>query len=454
MSPKSIWGGLAAVLLAPAGVAAAGGEQAPSIPSIHYELANGLDVVLHQDRDLPLVAVSVWYHVGSKQEQPGLTGFAHLFEHLMFQGSAHHRGEYMELLIEAGGQVNGSTSAERTDYWQVLPSNQLELALWLESDRMGWLLPALDQANLDNQRDVVRNERRQRYENVPYGLARKYIVEGIWPEGHPYHHLPIGDHADLERASLDDVKAFFRRWYVPQNASIAIAGDIDVEATKALVEKYFGSIPGGEPAPALEPPPVHLASETVEVIEDPNVPFPRIWLNWRTPPIYAPGDAALDVLSSVLTDGKSSRLYRSLVYEKRIAQDVAAYQASAQLGSVYTIVATAAPGHDADELKAAIDAEIERLRAEPPGAEEMERALNGWRKGFFSGLEGVLARATQLNSYLHYLGTPDHVAEDLDRYLAVTAEDVQGAVADWLRPDARYVLVMTPKAAVAEEARP
>ncbi len=437
-----------ALLLSSPSLSVASSPSTPSLDVVHYELGNGLDVILHQDRQIPVVAVSVWYHVGSKQETEGLTGFAHLFEHLMFQGSAHHREEYFQPLQEAGADVNGSTSTERTDYWQVLPSNYLELALWLESDRMGFMLPALDQANLDNQRDVVKNERRQRYENVPYGMAFKYIAENLFPKGHPYHHLTIGSHEDLERASLEDVKDFFTRWYCPRNASIAIVGDIDLAQTRALVEKYFGTLPGGEAAPKLSPPLPQLSGEKTQVVED-AVPLPRIYINWVTPAFYAPGDAALDVLSTLLTSGKTSRLYQSLVYEKQIAKDISASQGSSELGSRYTITATAAPGHTPDELKAAIDAELAKLAETPPSQEEMTRALNGWRKGFFSSLEGVLAKASQFNNYVHYLGRPDYLQADLDRYMKVTAPEVQEAVRTWLKPDARFILIMTPKAAAA-----
>jgi zinc protease len=288
-------------------------------------LANGLDVILHEDHTLPIVAVNVWYHVGSKDERPGLTGFAHLFEHLMFEGSANHDHGYFPPLQDAGAAVNGSTNADRTNYWEVVPTGALELALFLESDRMGFLLPALTEKKFTTQREVVINERRQNYENRPYGLAGIAMTTALYPADHPYHWPTIGYTPDLRQATLDDVRDFFARHYHPGNASIALAGDIDSAAALALVERYFGELPAGPAVPRVSVPAGGLAGETRIVLED-RVDRPRLYLAWRTPALFEEGDAALDVAADVLAGGKTSRLYRTLVHERRLALDVSGGQ--------------------------------------------------------------------------------------------------------------------------------
>ena len=317
-------------------------EPTVEIPFEKYELSNGLDVILSPDHSTPVVYVSVWYHVGSKDETKGLTGFAHLFEHLMFQGSLSHNDEYFGPLQEVGASINGTTSFDRTNYYEYLPSQHLPRALFMESDRMGYLLEVLSQEKLDNQRDVVRNERRQRYENPPYGDVWGILGENMYPEGHPYHHLPIGSHEDLQAASLQTVKDFFTKWYAPNNASLVVAGDFDITKTKAMIEEYFGPIQRGDDPTRGEVTAATL-SETKVVQRFDDVPERKLWLVWHSPSLYQPGDAELDLFSSVFGSGKDSRLYKHLVREKKVAKSVAAYQMSESWG-LATIQATASEG--------------------------------------------------------------------------------------------------------------
>ena len=308
-----------------------------SIPFENYQLENGLNVILAHDATNPVAHVQVWYHVGSKDEPQGRSGFAHLFEHLMFNGSKHWDDEYFAPLQPYGARINGTTNTERTNYFETVPSNVLEMALWMEADRMGFLLEALTQEKLDNQRDVVRNERRQNYEMRPYGEVWGAQAEAVWPADHPYHRLTIGSHEDLEAATLDDVKDFFATWYVPNNATLAVVGDFDVAATKGWIEQYFGPFARGEqPSPILEASAPLPEAQTIEMTDD--VKLPRVYLIWQSMPLHAPGDADLDVLSSLLTDGKNSHLYRSLVFEDRIAKDVSAGQYSRRLGSSFGLL--------------------------------------------------------------------------------------------------------------------
>jgi zinc protease len=413
------------------------------IPFTRYELANGLEVILAEDHSIPVAHVEVWYHVGSKDETEGLSGFAHLFEHLMFQGSEHFDDEYFGPLQALGARINGTTNSERTNYYETVPSNGVERALWMEADRMGFLLPALTQAKLDEQRDVVKNERRQNYEIRPYAKARKVLSEALWPESHPYHHLTIGSHEDLTAATLDDVKSFFRTWYVPNNATLTVVGDIDIAATKGWIEAYFGALPKGpQPSPVTE---ADAPLPTVQRIELTDaVQLAQIQLAWRSPAFFAEGDADLDVLSSLLTSGKSSRLYKRLVFDDRIAKDVSAYQASAGLGSAYHVVATVAPGATLEQVEAALLEELDLMAAEGPTTEEVERAKNGWKKRFFQVLEGVAGLAGSLQSYNHFTGDPGYVGKDLDRYLGVTAESVKQWAAATIKPEHQITVLITP----------
>lgn len=412
--------GLLGLVLCTVTVAAEGPDL--TIPFEKYELANGLDVILAPDHSTPIVHVNIWYHVGSKDEEQGLTGFAHLFEHLMFQGSGNSPGEYFTPLQEIGGRINGTTNFDRTNYFETVPSHYLPLALFMESDRMGWLLPVLDQAKLDNQREVVRNERRQRYENPPYGEARKDLYAALFPKGHPYQHSTIGSHEDLENADLSDVKQFFETWYLPNNASLVICGDFDNSEAKALVEKFFGNIPEGEP-------PTHATADDVllettkEIRQYQDVPLQKMWMAWPSPRLFDDGDADLDILSSVLSSGKDSRLYKALVKEQRIAKDIFAYQASSMLGSAYIIQGTAAAGHTTDEMVEAIDAVLASVFGDaPPTQEEVDSAIANYEAGFYSTIQTISGKANRLNSYNMYFGDPDYMERDLSRYLATTID--------------------------------
>jgi zinc protease len=449
---------LAFVLAFALSAPAASQPAAPALPApdTPVTLPNGLHVVLHEDHTVPIVTVNVWYHVGSAREREGRTGFAHLFEHLMFMGSGHVRpGEFESLLEAAGGSNNGSTEPDRTNYWINVPSNALELALFLESDRMGYLLDAMTPKTVDAQRDVVKNERRQSYENRPYGMAEITLGEMLYPEGHPYHWPTIGYMADLTAASYDDVVAFFKKYYAPDNASLVVAGDIDTANARALVEKWFGDVKAGPPVEPMTAPGVMLTGVEKKTLTD-RVQLPRLYLAWLTPPHYAPGDAALDVVSDVLAGGKNSRLYKRLVYDMQIAQDVTAFQASQTLSSSFQIIATARPGRTADELKAAIDDEIRRLQQQPPSEHELERSFNQIEASFYNQMErvgGFGGVADQLNGYYTNTGDPDWFNEDLGRYRSLAPADVQAAAARWLPLDRRVEIVVVPQQKPAGGAR-
>jgi zinc protease len=421
-----------------------------NIPFVHHRLDNGLDVIVHEDHDCPIVAVNVWYHVGSKNEQPGRTGFAHLFEHLMFEGSQHHDAGYFRPLQEVGGVLNGSTNADRTNYWEVVPANAVELALWMESDRMGYLLPALTEAKFENQRNVVLNERRQNYENRPYGFAGMSIVAALYPPDHPYHWMTIGAAEDLKAAHLDDVRTFFETHYRPRNASLALAGDIDADRAIALATDYFGGLAAGPEPPPVVARHVPLAAETRLVLED-RIELPRLYLAWHSPALFAEDDADLDLVSEVLAGGKTSRLYRRLVYEQRIATEVAASQGSRELGSFFQIVATAAPGHSLAEVEEAIARELARLLDGGPSAAELERCLAQAEAHFLHRLQtvgGFGGKSDQLNAYNVYLGSPDFFDRDLARYRNASAASLQRAAARWLGAG-RVALSVVPRGRAA-----
>jgi zinc protease len=429
---------------AAASVPARDDESAPQVPYTQFELPNGLQVILHEDHSVPVVAVNVWYHVGSGHERPGRTGLAHLFEHLMFEGSKHvQEGEFDRLLESVGGDNNGSTTTDRTNYVITVPSNALETALFLESDRMGYFLDVLSGDKVDGQRDVVKNERRESYENEPYGLASIVLGEMLFPATHPYHWPTIGYMDDLTAASYDDVVAFYRRHYGPDNASLVVAGDIDPTRARALVEKWFGDIRAGASVEPLAPPRAVLREVKTRTIED-RVQLQRLYLAWLTPPLYAPGDAALDVLSSILADGKNSRLYRRLVYELQVAQDVAALQDSSQLQSTFVIAVTARSGRTADEMRRLVDEELEKLRRVPPDPRELERVLNQTEAGFYEEMERVEDKADALNAYLVQARNPDFFAEDLARYRSLAPNDIQAAIRTFLPPSRRVELTVVP----------
>ncbi|HEX5474520.1 MAG TPA: pitrilysin family protein [Vicinamibacterales bacterium] len=422
-----------------------------NIPFTKHTLGNGLDVLVHEDHGCPIVAVSVWYHVGSKNERPGRTGFAHLFEHLMFEGSQHYDRGYFHPLQEAGASLNGSTNADRTNYWEVAPTSALELALWMESDRMGYLLPALTTAKFENQRDVVLNERRQNYENRPYGLAGMAIVSALFPPDHPYHWLTIGEAADLHAARLEQVKAFFQTYYRPRNASLALAGDVDTARAIALAEQYFGEIESGEPPPPVDAaPPPPLASEIRMLLED-RVELPRLYLAWHSPALFAGGDAELDLVAELLASGKTSRLYRALVYDQRLATEVAASQNSRELGSFFQVVATAAPGRTLAELERAITREIATLVDKGPTETEMERCLAQAEAHFIYRLQtvgGFGGKSDQLNAYNVFRNDPAYFERDLARYRNATAGALQQMAGRYLR-SARAVLSVVPRGRLA-----
>ena len=443
---------LAAVAIGGAVLSAQAPGQAPAarleVPYLQFTLANGLHVILHQDKTVPVAAVNVWYHVGSGSEKPGKTGFAHLFEHVMFEGSEHvAEGNFDNWLEAAGGNNNGSTSVDRTNYVTDVPSNALELALFLESDRMGYLLPTLTQSKLDGQRDVVKNEKRQRVDNAPYGQAFIELGAMLYPKGHPYSWPTIGSMDDLSAAALPDVVEFFKTYYAPNNASLVVAGDIELEPTRRLVEKWFGGIPRGPEAPPLAPAPAALTEVKRKTLTD-RVQLPRLYLAWHTPAFFAPGDAAMDIVSNLLTGGKNSRLYRRLVYDLQIAQDVNAGQQSQALGSMFLVVATARPGHTLDEIQKVVDEEIEKLKQAPPDEREMTRAMNQIEASFYQRMERTGSfggKADQLNGYYVATGTPDYFEEDLARYRAISAVDVQAAVQRFLPADRRVELSVVPE---------
>ncbi len=422
----------------------------PKLPFEEYHLKNGLRVILHEDRSTPVVAVNLWYHVGSKNEVIGRTGFAHLFEHMMFQGSKNYNDDYFYPLQEAGASINGSTNPDRTNYFEVVPSNFLELALFMEADRMGGLLDAMTQAKLDNQRDVVKNERRQRYDNQPYGTAFEKIFAQMFPSPHPYNWTTIGSLDDLTAASMDDVKAFFRQYYVPNNASLVIAGDFDKAQARSWVEKYFGPIEEGAAIKRPSPAAPKLNGEIRKTFED-SVQLPRLYMVWESSPAYSADEPALDILSSILSSGRGSRLQGSLIYDKQIAQDVGAFNYALEAGGMFITQSTAKPGSSLDDIEKDINIEIERIKKEAPTKEEMDRAVNSIESQTIYGMQTNLGKADQMNAYATFLNKPNYFQADLDRYSKVTAADVQKAANKYLTKD-RFVMSFVPRTSSAKSA--
>ena len=391
-----------------------------------HTLSNGLDVILHEDHNIPVVAVNVWYHVGSKDEEIGRTGFAHLFEHVMFEGSKHHNSSHFDPLQKAGANLNGSTTPDRTNYWEDVPTNYLDLALWLESARMGFLLDALDQQRLDIQRDVVKNERRQSYENRPYGMAHWHLQEALYPMPHPYHWMTIGSQEDLDAADLDDIKNFFKRFYTPSNASLAIAGDIDMGQALEMVNHYFGDLPPGEAVPRKGRHDSSLRGRIELEMRD-SVTLPRTYIAWPTPPEGDIDDAPLEIYQAIMSDGLTSRLHKSLVYEKQIAQSANMRYHSSEIAGQCILSVTAAEGHELNEVEAAADAVMASLLREPPTDEEITRVKNRIEASHFRQLArigGFGGRADQLNHYSVFSADPDLINTSLDKYISVTREDV------------------------------
>ena len=432
-----------AVLLAL--VAAPAAAQDVSIPHTTFQLPNGLKVIVAEDHSTPIVTVNVWYHVGSGYEKQGRTGFAHLFEHVMFEGSKNVKeGDFDNLLEAAGAQNNGSTTVDRTNYYEILPANALPLALWLEADRMGGLLDAMSQSKLDGQRDVVKNERRQRYENTPYGLLFETAYEALYPAGHPYSWTTIGSMADLSAATVEDVSEFFRTYYVPNNAVLSIVGDVNTAEVRRLVEQYFSWIPAGRPVtrPNI---PVPAIAATRYITREDRVTLPDLTIFWRSGPRFSADEAALDVLGGVLTAGKSSRLNRRLVYEAQTAQFVGAGNNANLLSGDFSVRVRAKPTVDLDSMEAAVYEEIERIANTPPSQDEVNRVLTSLTTAFVSGLERTESKADQLNEYMYYTGTPDYLSRDLARYRAVTPADVQRVARQYLQGKNRIVISFVPQ---------
>ena len=416
------------------------------LPFTKRTLANGLDVIVHEDRHVPILAVNVWYHVGSKNERPGRTGFAHLFEHLMFEGSEHYNAGYFPPLQQAGALLNGSTNADRTNYWEVVPTSAIDRALWMESDRMGFLLPALTRERFETQRDVVLNERRQSYENRPYGMVMMALSAALYPPDHPYSWMTIGSADDIRAMQLEDVQEFFRTYYHPANASLVLAGDVETERAFELADAYFGEIPAGV-RPKTIPNGAELPAEHRLVLED-RVELPRLYLAWHSPAMFAAGDAEMDLVGDLLANGKTSRLYKTLVYERRIALDVSGFQSSREIGRFFLLAATAAPGHTLTEIADRIDEELRRVANDGPTVEEMERAVAQAEAHFMYRLQtigGFGGKSDQLNAYNVLKGNPGFFTADLDRYRDATRESLQAAAREHLRLDRRIALSVIPR---------
>ena len=398
----------------------------PRVRETNYRLANGMRVILHEDHSAPLVAVDVWYDVGSGDEVPGRSGFAHLFEHMMFQGSRHTgEDQHFNILRKAGASnVNGTTNTDRTNYFEVVPAHQLETALWLESDRMAWLPDLISQKSLDNQREVVRNERRQRYDNVPYGKERFALQQLLYGEEHPYRYLTIGRHEDLEQARLSDVQAFFSKWYAPSNATLCIAGDVEEATARRLVEKWFAPFPRMTRPPHSQHAPTPLAGPVRQEVRDPFARLRRVHFAWHSPANLAMGDAELDILAHVLGAAGTGRLDRILVQEKQWAQAVTVTQAGARLSSVFHVIVDLRPEAVVADVEQVVLAEVERARTEPIAAAELRRAVVAIESGFVWGLESLIARADTLQMYAQLLDKPDSFAADLQRFRDATAETI------------------------------
>lgn len=431
----------------------------PELSIEKYKLENGLTVILHHDSRLPLVAVNVWYDVGARHEREGLSGFAHLFEHMMFQGSLHVGEDKHFSYLQAAGAtgINGTTSFDRTNYFQTVPKNYLELALWLESDRMGFLLDTLTEKSLQNQIEVVQNERRQSLENRPYGLMNEMITQTLYPKPHPYYGNIIGSMKDIAAATLDDVREFFRTYYTPANASLVIAGDFDPKTIKATVEKYFGSLKGRQkPAPVvIDAPPIK--SEILKRFDEPVGKLSKLSMTWMGPNSYADDTADLDVLSHIISGTKSSRLDRKVSFEDQLAQSVTAYFSETMSGSQFRIEIVLRPGRTPEEAHKAIDEVLKKFESQPITQAEVARAQNSVESTMVRGLEklgGFSGRADLLQRYNLFLGSPDKLAWDLSRFRKTTPESVTNALKKYLTKN-RLIVYATPskKTATAEEAK-
>jgi zinc protease len=419
--------------------------QQVSIPHTTFTLPNGLRVIVAEDHSAPLAAVNVWYHVGSGYERPGRTGFAHLFEHIMFEGSKNvPEGDFDNWLEAAGASNNGSTSNDRTNYYEVMPSNAVELALWLEADRMGGLLDAMSPSKLAGQRGVVQNERRQNYENQPYGTLWETAPPLLYPAGHPYSWTTIGSMADLDAAQLEDVNQFFRTYYAPNNASIAIVGDVNPAQVRQWVERYFGWIPRGTDVQRPQIPQPALTATTYTTRED-RVTLPEVSMIWRSGPRFSQDEAALNALVAILTEGKSSRLYKRLVYDEQVAAFTNAFNEAQLLAGDFWVRVRAKPDVDLDRIEAAVDEEIGKIAQAAPSQEELDRVINGLVTGFVAGLEPVAGKADRLNDYLYYAGNAGYAEQDLARYRALTPADIQRVARQYLAGRPRVIISIVPQ---------
>jgi zinc protease len=434
----------------------------PTTPYTTYTLPNGLQVILSEDHHLPLVTLNTWYHTGAANEVPGKSGFAHLFEHIMFQGARDiPEDTYFRYLEGAGAsRINGTTDFDRTNYFETVPANQLELALWLESDRMGYLTDTLTQERLDNQRGVVRKERQQSVENAPYGVAGETVYHLLFPQPHPYFGAVIGSHQDLEAATLDDVTSFFRTYYAPNNATLVVVGDFDPAAAKALIEKYYGAIPS-QPAkspiatqpkpmadaiahPPASPPPIESAKPAARADLTDEVEDPAVFTAWVGPAAFTMGDAEMALAANILGSGRNSRLYRNLVYEQQVATDVSASWNQLALGGVFEVDVYGKPGSDPNELAASANAIIDELRTEGPTKEELDRVRRSNEASVLEGLQSQGRRADILNYFNQMVGDPGFLPEQLKRYRAVTPDGVRDVLAGVLVPEQRVVVAVTP----------
>jgi zinc protease len=414
-----------------------------TVPFTLDTLPNGLTLIVHEDHSVPIVTTNVWFHVGSGDEKVGRTGFAHLFEHLMFMGSEHAQYPQFDRLLEAAGaDNNGSTTEDRTNYFESGPSSALPLMLWLEADRMGWLLPTMDKPKVDLQRDVVKNERRQSYENQPYGLVGDMLPPLMYPAGHPYSWTVIGSMADLSAASVDDVKEFFRRYYAPNNATLVVAGDVNTAEVRALVRQYFSDIPRG---PAIErpAPAAFTVRDTTVTLED-RVQLARLYLNWHTAKTTDADTPALQIAAYVLAGARTARLTQALVYAGEVATTVQAYNDSKRLDGDFSITATGRPGRGLDTLQSIVDQQVQKLAADGPTSREMDQARNAIEASFLRNIQTVGGKADQLNAYYYETGNPDGFQNDLDQLRAVTAADVQRVVRKYLQAP-RVMISVVPK---------
>ncbi len=425
----------------------------PEIKFEKYQLPNGLTVILSEDHRLPQVAVDIWYHVGAANQTPGHSGFAHLFEHMMFSGSKHVQPSPIRVLESVGASgLNGTTSFDRTNYFEVVPSNQIAAALWVESDRMGYLLDTLDEQKLKIQRDVVSNEKRQSYENRPYGLAGLRLCDLLFPKPHPYYECVIGDISDVQAASAADVRQFFRTWYGPQNASLAIVGDFDPAVVKQLVQKYFGPIPRGPDVKQPDVPQPPIRGMVKETIEDKLAEVPRLILAWKGVRQYTDEEPPGDVLGDVLGAGKTSRLYKALVFERQLASGVSASDVTLGLGGWFQITITAAQGHTIDEIRPVVAQILSDVRQEGVSAEEVERAKRNIIANRLRTVErigGFGGKADLLNNYEVFVGDPGYLPRDIARYRAVTPQAVQAFARKFLLPEQHIELDVVPAAKTA-----